>query len=194
MDIAVTPTDWAKVADGLGPDEARFSEDKRLYVQFYTRPMMQVGESRDANRPIYRDITHIRILVPGDKLNIIDRVASEDDISRFADHYAKFTAGQGQEVVGTRLDVVPWMTRSKVEEYKYFNIYTVEQLAEASDSVGQKFQGFHSDRDRAKKFLEASSGTNARITELERMIAELQMAKEAQEAAKKDPVKVASKA
>jgi hypothetical protein len=189
MDGNTNPTDWAQVAEGLGPDEARYSEDKRLYVQFYTRPMMQAGESRDANRPIYRDITHVRVLVPGDKLNIIDRVASEDDMKRFADHYAKFTAGQGQEIVGTRLDVVPWISRSKVEEYKYFNIHTVEQLAEASDSVGQKFQGFNHDRDRAKKFLEASTGTNARISELEKLVAELQAAKAAIPVQQKVPVK-----
>lgn len=185
MDVALIPTDWSKVADGVTENDSRFAMDSKLYVQFYTRPMIQVGESRIADRPIYRDITHVRILTPGDKLSIIDRVASDDDVKRFPEHYGKFKAGQGQEVVGTRLEVVPWISRSKVEEYKYFEIHTVEQLASASDSVGQKFQGFNSDREKAKKWLDSTTGTDARVNELEKKLIELQALLET----KKVPVK-----
>jgi hypothetical protein len=76
-------------------------------------------------------------------------------------------------VVGTRLEVVPWLSRSKVEEYKFFSILTVEQLAAASDSVGQKFPGFYGDRDKAIKFLEQTTGVNARMTELEETVKRL---------------------
>jgi hypothetical protein len=61
-----------------------------------------------------------------------------------------------------------------VEEYKYFGIHSVEQLANASDSVGQRFPGFYGDRDKAKAFIEAASGHNARIAELERQLSEMQ--------------------
>jgi len=171
----LTQTDWSKVADGVmdNSQQARYAMDSKLYVQFYLRPILMQTESDIAGRPIYADVAHVRIIVPGDKLSIIDRIASPDDKARFATHWAKFEAGGSQEVVGTRLEAVPWMTRSKVEEYKFFGIVTVEQLAEASDQVGQKFPGFHQDRDRSKKFLEASSGVNARITELEAKLAEL---------------------
>ena len=50
------------------------------------------------------------------------------------------------------------MTPSKVEEYKYFSIHTVEQLAAASDSVGQKFFGFQEDKRSANAFLEIAKG------------------------------------
>jgi hypothetical protein len=168
-------TDWSKVADGLTEEEgnSRYASDKKLYVQFYLRPMIQKTKSDEAGRPIFQDVEHVRILVPGDKLSIVDRIASPDDVSRFAEHYAKFKAGQGNDVIGTRLEVVPWMTRSKVEEYKFFGIVTVEQLADANDQVGQKFPGFHSDREKAKKFLDAASGTDARVAELEAKLAQL---------------------
>jgi hypothetical protein len=112
-------------------------------------------------------------MVPGDKLSIIDRVASDQDVSRFPEHYAKYKQGQHQDVVGTRLEVVPWLSRSQVEEYKFFSILTVEQLAAASDSVGQKFPGFYGDRDKAIKFLEQTTGVNARMTELEETVKRL---------------------
>lgn len=200
MDIALAPTDWSKVVDPLMEDQtgnARYAMDNKLFVQFYTRPVLHNVKSDLAGRPIYIDVDHVRVITPGDKLNIIDRVASKDDKLRFAAQFAKYTAGRGDEVVGTRLDTVPWMPRSKVEEYKYFGVHTIEQLAEASDSVGQKFPSFYSDRDRAKKFLEATTGTDARVSDLEKQLADMRAQIEAQNQAKvvlATPVKVTAKA
>lgn len=173
MEAALAPTDWSKVMDFNSEDQPRFALDSKLFVQFYLRPVMLQRQSEIEDRPIYEDVEHVRIMVPGDKLSIIDRVASSDDKKRFAEHYAKFTSGKGQEVVGTRLDVVPWMTRSKVEEYKFFGIHTIEQLSVASDEVGQKFPSFQSDKARCLKFLEATNGTDARVKALEAQVAEL---------------------
>lgn len=169
----LAPTDWNSVKDAVMEIDQRYAMDSKLYVQFYLRPVLQTTVSDQENRPIYQDVEHVRIMVPGDKLSIIDRIASIDDKQRFPDHYAKFKSGHGEEVIGTRLEVVPWMTRSKVEEYKFFHIVTVEQLADANDQVGQKFPGFNKDREHARKFLEAATGTSARVGELERQIAEL---------------------
>jgi hypothetical protein len=173
---ALAPTDWSAVKEPVTEQDARYAMDSKLHVNFYLRPVLQQTLSEQANRPIYADAEFVRIMVPGDKLSIVDRLASDDDKSRFADHYAKFKAGQADQVVGTRLEVVPWMSRSKVEEYKFFGVVTVEQLADASDQVGQKFQGFHQDKQKAKNFLEAASGTSTRIQELERQVAELLLA------------------
>jgi hypothetical protein len=175
MDTAtLLPTDWTKVNDPMFDQDQRFSADNKLYIQFYSRPIINGAESNEAGRPIYHDVDCVRIMVPGDKLSIIDRLASDDDKRRFTDQFAKYQAGQQTQLVGTPLEQVPWMSRSKVEEYKYFGIHSVEQLANASDSVGQKFPGFYADRDRAKAFIEAASGNNARIAELERQLREMQ--------------------
>lgn len=169
----LAPTDWSAVKEPVTEQDSRYAMDSKLHVNFYMRPVIQETLSNEANRPIFADVEFVRIMVPGDKLSIIDRIASPDDKARFADHYAKFQAGQTDQVVGTRLEAVPWMSRSKVEEYKFFGVLTVEQLADASDQVGQKFQGFQQDKQKAKNFLEAASGTSSRIQELERQVAEL---------------------
>jgi hypothetical protein len=155
-------------------NDQRFAADNKLYIQFYSRPIINGAESDAAGRPIFHDVDCVRIMVPGDKLSIVDRLASDDDKRRFADQFTKYQAGQQIQLVGTPLEQVAWMSRSKVEEYKYFGIHSIEQLANASDSVGQKFPGFYQDRDRAKATIEAASGTNARVAELERMLAEMQ--------------------
>ena len=170
---SLAPTDFSRLADAVTEDQPRYAFDSRLYVQFYLRPIMLTAESEIQGRPIFKDVEHVRIMIPGDKLSIVDRIASPDDKQRFAAHYEKFKAGQANEVVGTRLEIVPWMTRSKVEEYKFFGIHTVEQLADASDSVGQKFPGFQADKVKAKNFLEATTGTSGRVAELEKQVHEL---------------------
>jgi hypothetical protein len=169
VNTATLPTDWASVPDAPGLDESRFVGDEKLFVQFYRRPMLQAALSQQEGRAIYKEVDFIRIMVPGDKLSIVDKPVDSIDERRFADRYAKWKAGAGNTVEGTPVASLPKMTPAKVEEYKFFNIHTVEQLAEASDSVGQKFFGFHEDKRSAKAFLEIAKGN----APLEKMTSEL---------------------
>ena len=157
------PSDWAK------PNETRFSADNKLYVEFFRKPVLQPGKSREAGRAVYEEVDYVRIHVPGDKSSVIERPVSQQDQFRFADRYAKWKAGQEEAVTGTPLSALPGMTPSKVEEYKFFKIITVEQLAEANDNLGGKFMSFQQDKQRAKAFMEVAAN-NAPI---EKMNAEL---------------------
>jgi predicted RecB family nuclease len=87
------------------------------------------------------------------------------DVQRFADRYKKWQAGQAEAVIGTPLTALPGMSPAKVEEYKYFKIVTVEQLAEANDGLGQKFMSFQADKARAKAFMEVAAN-NAPIEKM----------------------------
>ena len=147
-------------------DQPRFAADNRLYVEFYRAPFLHAGRSHAEGRAIYEERDCIRIHVPGDKLTVIDRPLDEIDRVRVADRYNKWKAGQAEAVVGTPLTALPGMTPAKVEEYKFFKIVTVEQLAQANDSLGQKFMGFQADKQRAKAFLEVAAG-NAPIEKLQ---------------------------
>lgn len=151
------------------PDTSRFAEDSRLHIEFHRLPMLNQFKSQQEGRAIYDEVDHVRIHVPGDKNTVIDAPMDSMYKQRFADRYAKWKAGQNEAVSGTPLNALPHMTPGKVEEYKFFNITTVEQLAEAADGLGQKFMSFQQDKSRAKAFLEVAKG-NAPI---ERMNAEL---------------------
>ena len=158
-------TDWSVVATAPGLDESRFVNDDKLFVQFYRKPMLHAGKSHEAGRAIYEERDFIRIMVPGDKLNIIDREVDAFDERRFASRYEKWKAGQGNVIEGTPLSSMPRMSPTKVEEYKYFNIHTVEQLADANDNVGRNFMGFQEDKRSAKAFIELAKG-NAPIEKM----------------------------
>lgn len=151
-------------------DESRYAHDNKLYVEFLRKPKLQTFKSREAGRAIYEETDYIRIHVPGDRSSVVERPATDMDIQRFKERYDKWKSGQADAVIGTPLSSLPTMTPSKVEEYKYFKIVTVEQMAEAPDQLGQKFMSFNQDKQRAKAFLEVAKN-NAPI---EQMNSELQ--------------------
>lgn len=152
------------------PDPSRYAEDARLHVEFHRVPVLNQFKSREAGRAVYDEVDHVIIRVPGDKNTVIDAPVDAIYAQRFADRYAKWKAGQGEAVTGTPLSALPTMTPGKVKEYEYFNIKTVEQLAGAADSLGQKFMSFNADKAQARAFLEVAAG-NAPV---ERMNSELQ--------------------
>lgn len=180
MNTATLPTDWSAIPDAPGLDESRFVGDSKLFVQFYRKPALQPALSAQEGRAIYKEVDYIKIMVPGDKLSIIERQVNDIDKRRFADKYQKWLAGAGNVIEGTPLSSLPKMTPSKVQEYKYFGIHTVEQLADANDNVGQRFFGFNEDKRAAKAFVELAKGNapiekmNAELKERDAKIEELQ--------------------
>jgi hypothetical protein len=160
-----TPTTFEEMSDLPGADESRYAADNKLYVEFSRKPRLHPAKSRDAGRAIYEEADYVRIHVPGDKSSVIERPITEMDEQRFADRYKKWKAGQAEAVIGTPLTALPGMSPAKVEEYKYFKIITVEQLAEANDGLGQKFMSFQQDKQRAKAFMEVAAN-NAPIEKM----------------------------
>lgn len=131
--------------------------DDKLHVQFFTHPKMDQAATLKEGRPIYRDTEYVRIVVPGDKDNIVEKPATDDHRRRFARQYMAFKQGnEAQAQVGTPLSMWPQVTRAQVEELAYFKIHTVEQLAEISDGNAQNFVGVLSLRQKAKDFLAAA--------------------------------------
>lgn len=166
-----TPTSFNDdISNFVRPNEGRYAADAKLYVEFYRKPVLHPGKSRDEGRAVYHEVDYVRVYVPGDKTSVVDKPVNDMDSQRFAERYNRWKAGQSDAVVGTPLSALPGMTPAKVEEYKFFKVVTVEQLAEANDNLGQKFMSFQQDKQRARNFIEVAK-SNAPI---EQMNAELQ--------------------
>src|SRR6478752_3026619 len=109
------------------PDPMDFSRphagDERLFVIFYMGILKNETRSIDEARPIFDDVEHVRIIIPGDKQNIVDRPARDTDRQRFAKQYAAFKQGKSEEdqVSGTRLTEWPFLTRGQCEELRYLH-------------------------------------------------------------------------
>jgi hypothetical protein len=180
------PTDWTKFDQALGADAHRFGQstgglppgmgpgwDEKLHVRFFMRPRIDAVKSAEQNRPIYKDVPHIEIMIPGDKNNIVLAEVWEQHIKRFPIHWEQFQAGVKDQVVGTPLKVAPFLTEAHIEELAYFKIRTIEQLADLQDAH-MTWMGAREMSQAAKNYLKKVNGNEAlmeRIKVLEQALA-----------------------
>lgn len=142
--------------------------DENLLVRFFIDAVEDQKASALAGRKIFKDVEWIDIRIPGNRNEIVIRpvrpIGPQNDIDRFPRHYAAFKARIGkdaEQVIGTPLSAWPWagMTRSRVEELKFLNIRTVEQLAGIPDSMGGKLMGFQAMKQAAAAYLESTKAS-----------------------------------
>lgn len=141
-------------------------DEKGLLVKFYLRPEQNAAKTAEEGRPIFEEKEYITIMVPGDRDNVIDRPIQDSDKQRFGGAYMRFKQGLEIQSPGTPLSAWPGINRSQVEELRYFNVETVEQLASMSDGNAQKFAGINELRRRAAAFLEAAVD-NSKVEKME---------------------------
>lgn len=132
------------------------------FATFYMDAIELKFESQKQGRPIFKDVPHIKIIIPGDGNNIIERVAKDHDKQRFPEAWKRFEAGEQAQQTGTPLEKWPQIQRSQVKEAKYFEVHTVEALAALADSHCQRMgMGFMELRNKAKAYLELAQNTAA---------------------------------
>lgn len=160
--------------------------DEKLFVQFYHGTLKNEQKSLEEGRPVFDTIPMVKILVPGDRNTVIQAKATAEYTQRFPKQWERFTASQSQDIQGSLLSEVPIVTRGQAEELEYFKVYTVEQLADAPDSLAAKLPGFHElkrkaaayvanakDAAAAMKLSEVNDAQANRITALEAEIKRL---------------------
>ncbi len=151
-DLAMT-----EAAMSAGNANARFAQDDGLFVVFHLHPELNETKSAEEGRPIYEEQEYITIIIPGDKDNIVDRKVMQQDRERFPRQYMAFKAKEDQPQVGTPLEEWSGVSRSQIEELKFFNVTTVEALAAIPDSQSQKFMGINALKQKALAYIEDTS-------------------------------------
>ncbi len=159
--------------------------DAALHVEIFNKPLQNNYRTQAEGRPIFEDVTLIRIHTPGNQLSVIERPLLESDKHRFPIHWARFqnSNGSGSGLVGTPLEQWPLITGATAEMLKAIGFKTVDMVANASDGQLQNMgmhggMAPHALRDRARTFLQAAAGesaTNAlkeEIAERDRLLAE----------------------
>jgi hypothetical protein len=132
--------------------------DSMLHVEFYLSKL-----------PEYDGKPFVRIMVPGDKTNIIDQPVRDDHKERFPRQWLHFQMQQseGAPVIGTPLS--DWhsaapheFSRGQMEELQILKFQTVEQVATASDAHIQRIgMGGAGLRERARMFLQQKNRAEA---------------------------------
>lgn len=153
-----------------GQNQNEFKGDENLRVQFSLFPVYNKDKSDKEGRAIYDEQVFVTIIVPG-QTDIVHRQAWERDFKRFPRQYQAFQANKDQDAAsGTPLAVLTWLSAAQVKELEFFNVRTVEQLANMPDSVAGRFMAIQQLKARAKDFLDAA----AKAAPLTRMRAEIE--------------------
>jgi hypothetical protein len=150
----------------------RNAADRSVHTRFFLNPVKDEAASAEAGRPIYADREYVEIRASGNSTNIVCRPVTDMDRQRFHRQYMLFKSGHAEQVVGTRLSEVPWITRGQVEELTYLKILTVEQLSAVNDQFCTTIPGIYELRRKAQMFLE-SAVSSAPITALQKENEEL---------------------
>lgn len=146
------------------PDPDDFKQgagDEKLLVIFFRDILKDDDKSISEGRPIYYDTDWLRIHIPGDPTNVIVRPASEQDKRRFPVQWGRYQQGMKDEeqIQGTPLKEWPMVSRAQVEELRYFKLFTVEHLADVSDTVKLRVPGLTKLAQQARIWLEKASHT-----------------------------------
>jgi hypothetical protein len=159
---------------------------KRLSATFFLEAVEDPAASAEAGRPIFKEEEWVRIMVPGDKDNIVVRSVRAIDKELYAAQYAAFKNRQEQPVVGTPLDKVPFLSKARVLEFQAVGLKTAEQVRDMSDTLAQKFMDAHGIRKRIGDFLLAAADgapmekLQAELADRDAKIAQLMAAVESQ--------------
>lgn len=137
--------------------------DASMVVMFYMRPVANATESAKNGRPFFENKIFVKIHPPGERLNIIDREASDGDKRRFPMQWAQFKENRPQTSDGTPIEMLFAANPAVGEMLKASGVYTVEQCAKLSahaiETIGMGAQHWVND---AQRYLEvADKGVKA---------------------------------
>lgn len=153
-----------------------------LFVEFYEDALEIPFKSEQEGRPVYEQRVYVRIMVPGDATSIIETPAKEQHKQEYRRQYERFEKGMKDVVDGTPLNMWPVVNKSQVKECEFFEIRSVEQLAELSDSTCKRMgMGYMELRSKAKAWI-LSAKDSALVTrqaaENDRLQGEIEALKE----------------
>ena len=147
---------------------SKFSEmDSKLIVSFFLRVERNNFESAKAGRAIHATVDFIQIVVPGDRLRVVERKAMAYDKERFAAKWAAYRAGKQEAISGTPLSAWGAMDPAVAADYAAMKVTTVEQLADADELLITNLgMGGREWKQRAQAFLAATGQSKTLLEEI----------------------------
>lgn len=159
-------------SDAANPDfTGAYNPDSRLSVSFYKKAVRNDFESAKQEKDVFIDVDYVKIFIPGDDKTVIDTPAQASHKQRFPIQWAHYVNTNGNsEELGTPL--TDWnLTPAQVEEFRHLKFFTVESIANASDSQIQSIgmlagMSAYKFREKARNFLQKPNVTEEALKEL----------------------------
>ena len=149
----------------------------KLSVGFGLLPLQNPRTSKKAGRPMFDDVVHVQILVPGDSKSLILRPATRKDEEDYPLAFARFKSNEAIAQSGTPIEHWPQLTRGEALSLKSAGLRTVEELAEVHDgNLGKLGSNAREYRTKARAYVNNAANSAAaaemamRNSELERRL------------------------
>jgi|DEB0MinimDraft_6_1074348.scaffolds.fasta_scaffold77639_2 hypothetical protein len=122
---------------------------------FFYKTVINKGATDREGHVVTSEQEWVKIIVPGDDKSEVVRRVSDEDRSRWPEGYARFAAKRDQDKIeGTRIREWPYLTRDWVAKLEFLKVHTVEEVANASDTLLEKLgPGARDLKARAADFL-----------------------------------------
>lgn len=137
--------------------------DSSMVVMFYHKPVRNMAKSVEEGRPFFENKIFVKIHPPGERLNIVDREASDTDKRRFPMQWAQFQQNSPQVSNGTPIEMLFAANPATAAALQASGVHTVEQCAALSahaiETIGMGAQTWVNE---ATRYLEvANKGVKA---------------------------------
>lgn len=146
------------------------NQEENVFARFYDK-VIKTDRVKENNMPIFEEKTYIEIRITDDN-DIVDRVADDNDKERFPAQYQHYINSKTIKQDGTPLNQYSFLTAIQLENCRYCNIETIEQLASISDDKAKFFDLFD-EKAAAIKFLENAKSFSEKESKYNEIIEEL---------------------
>lgn len=125
-------------------------------------------ETEKQKRPVYRTVEIAEVHVPGGDRTPVP--VTRQLIDAYPEQYAAFKRAEAQPPVGMPLKLWPLITKGEQRELAFFEVLTVEQLAEAPDELKRKLGPLSKLCKQAKEWIKAAESPQAKVTALQEQL------------------------
>ncbi len=116
-------------------NEAIISKPSGNLVYFWQQDDIDEIASRETGKTVFKKVVYIKIQTPGDRLNIIEREATEQDKKTYSGQYEAFLKKEEYRAQGFQLRSWREIDKVRLMGLEAEGVYTLEQFAEYPDSA-----------------------------------------------------------
>jgi hypothetical protein len=146
--------------------------NRSVPAEFFKQSVQNKLKTLELKTPVFEDVTFIRFYV--DRLSRSERPARQEDFLRYKAQYEAFLNNQKQKESGVPIGMLPAITPSEIDNLESKKIFTIERLADISESIIASIgYGARDLQARAKTYLQQSNVSAIELKKAQNEIEEL---------------------
>lgn len=136
----------------------------RNYVKFYPKWVRNNFLSKQEGKEVGDHRDYLMIICPGQPKSEVHREVRDSDKREYRTEWEAYKEGKEQRISGTPVELLPGLDKARADSLKSIYIYTIEQLADVTESAKHAMgMGANDLVNRAKAYLSKNSAEVAQL-------------------------------